>query len=84
MNVGASNAAGDAFAAQMLAATRKVVALVSMQFLGSAPEPATLASYDRQGVNQLLKDHRIVPMGSGGTKHQRDARAISDQMAFAA
>ena len=80
--------AGDAIldpaAFEMGTASRVVVTLVRMQFPGPSTQPAPLATHRRQGVDQLLEDHRIVAIGPGDAEDQRDALAVRDEVALAA
>jgi hypothetical protein len=69
---------------EVRAAPGEVIALVCMQLGGPAPRPARLAAHARQGVDQLLKDHRIMAIGPGDAKHQWDALAVRDEVALAA
>jgi len=74
----------DAPALEVSTASCKVVALVCMQFLGPPARPAPLATDGRQGVDQLLEDHRVMPVGTGDAKDQRDALAVRGEVALAA
>ena len=78
------NTRRDAQLAQVGAATRKVIALVGMQLVRPPARPAALSSHQWQGIDQLLEDHRIVPIGTGDAEHQRDALAVRDDVALAA
>lgn len=80
----AGNAIDDASVLQMSAATREVVALVRMQLVRPAPWPADPTGHRRQGIGQLLEDHRIVPVGTSDTERQRDTLAVCDDVALAA
>src|SRR6187402_1950311 len=84
LNAFASDAAFDAPAPEMLPATGDVIGLVCMQFAGPAPWSAALARHGRQGIDQLLEDHRVVSVGPGHAEHQRDALAVRDEVALAA
>jgi len=79
-----SNACRDAQPAQVGSATRKVVPLVRMQLARPAPGPAALTAHPRQGIDQLLEHHRVVPVGARDTEDQRDALAVRDDVALAA
>ncbi len=74
----------DATPPEMVAASRIVVALVSVQFVGPAQRSAANASDGRHGIDQLLEDHRVVPVCPGDAEHQRDALPVGDEVAFAA
>lgn len=74
----------DASAPEMLPAACEVVALVRMQLGRPAARPAALAPHIGQGIDQLLEDHRVVPVGAGHAEHQRDALAVRDEVALAA
>ena len=74
----------DTAAFEMGTAPRVVISLVCMQLTGPAARSAWLAAHRWQGVNQLIEDHRIVTVGSGDAKDQRDALAVRDEMALAA
>ena len=80
----ASDSILDASAPEMLPTARKVVALVRMQLARPAAWPAALSSHIGQGIDQLLEDHRVVPVGAGDAEHQRDALAVRDEVALAA
>ena len=84
LNTSAGDAILDTAAREVRAAARKVVDLVGMQLCGPAARPARLAAHGRQGVYQLLEDHRIMAVGPGDAEHQRDALAIRDEVALAA
>lgn len=71
-------------ALEVSTAPGEVITLVRMQLTGPATRPAWLATHGRQGIHQCLEDHRIMAIGSGDAKHQRDALSVRDQMAFAA
>lgn len=80
----AGDAILDASALEMSTASRVVVTLVRVQFLGPPARPASLATYRRQGVDQFLEDHGIVTVGPGDAEDQRDALAVRDEVALAA
>lgn len=61
-----------------------VVGLVGMQLAGPASRTAWFSADVRQGVDQLLKHHRVVPIGAGDADRQGDAVAVDDQMPVAA
>lgn len=84
LNALASDAILDPAALEMGAAPHVVVALVRMEFFESPARPAPLATHCRQGVDQLLEDHRIATVGSGDAEDQRDALAVRDEVALAA
>ena len=80
----AGDAIDDAPAPEVRPAARKVVALVRMQLARPAARSAALSSHIGQGIDQLLEDHRVVPVGAGDAEHQRDALAVRDEVALAA
>ena len=84
LNTSAGNTILDNAALKVRAAAGEVVALVRMQLGGPSARPAWLAAHGRQGVYQLLEDHRIMAVGSGDAEHQRDALAVRDDVALAA
>jgi hypothetical protein len=84
LNAFAGYAVMDTAAFEMSTAARVVVSLVCVQLTGPATRSAWLAAHRRQGVNQLIKDHRIVTIGSCDAKDQRGALAARDEMAFTA
>ncbi len=84
LNTSAGNTVLDTPALEVRAAAGKVVAFVGMQLVGPAPRPAWLATHGRQGIDQFLKDHRTMAVGSGDAKRQRDALAVCDDVALAA
>ena len=80
----AGDAILDAPALQMRSAPRVVVALVGMQFVRAAQRPASLATHRRQRIDQLIEDHRVMAVGPGDARRQRDALAVRDEVALAA
>jgi len=84
LNASAGDAVSNTAALEVNAALCEVIALVRMQLVGPAARPAWLATHSRQGIDQLLEDHRIMPVGPGNAEHQRDALAVRDDVTFAA
>jgi len=80
----AGNTILDTAALEVGAASGVVIALVRMQLAGPVAWPARFAAHSRQGIDQLLKDHRIMAVGPGDAKDQRDALAVRDDVALAA
>lgn len=80
----AGDAILDACAFEVSTASRVVVALVRMQFSRPSTRPASLATYRRQGIDQLLEDHRVMPVGPGDAEHHRDALSVRDDVVLAA
>lgn len=80
----ASDAGGDAPLLEMVAAAVDIVGPVGVQLAWPASCTPGLACDRRQGIDQSLKDHRVVPVGSGHTERQGNAVAIDDQMPLAA
>jgi hypothetical protein len=80
----ASNPWRDAVSSQMIPAAVHVIRLVGMQFLRPPLRSPRLASDRRQGIDQHLEYHRVVPVGTGHTVRQRNSVAVGDQMPFAA
>ncbi len=80
----ASNPRNDAALLEGIAATVDVVSLVSMQFAWPASRTPWFSADFRQCIKQLLKDNRVVSIGTGDAHSQRHAVAIDDQMPFAA
>ena len=80
----AGDAILDASAFEVGTAPRVVIALVCMQLLGPAARPAALATHRWQCVNQFLEHHRVMAVGPGDAKDQRDALAVRDDVALAA
>ncbi len=80
----AGDAVLNATALEMVAAAMEVVALVGMQSFGPAPWPARQTPDSGQVVDELFEDDRVVPVGSRDAKHQRDARSVGHDVAFAA
>ncbi len=80
----ASDACGDAPMLEMLAAAVDIVGLVGVQLAWSTSWTPGLAGDRRQGIDQFLEDHRVVPVGSGHAERQGNAVAIDDQMPLAA
>ncbi len=78
------NTRRDAQLAQVGAATRKVIALVGMQLVRPASGPTATAAHRRQGIDQLLEHHRVMPIGWRDAEDQRDAMAVRDDVALAA
>jgi len=74
----------DASALDVCPAARVVVAFVRMHLVWPPARSATLSSHFRQGIDQLLEHHRVVPVGPGHTEHQRDALGIRDKVVLAA
>lgn len=80
----AGDAILDASALEVGTAPRVVITFVRMQLLGPAAAPAALAAHRWQCVNQLIEHHRVMAVGSGDAKDQRDALAVRDDVALAA
>jgi len=80
----ASNPILDAAALEVLPAAWIVVALVRMQLVRQTLRPATSARNRGQRIDQLLEDHRVMPVGAGDTEHQRDTLPVRDEVALAA
>ncbi len=80
----ASDTSGDPSLFEMRAAALDVVGLVGMQFVRPASWASRLAGDRRQGLDQLLEDHRVMSVGSGDAERQGNAVAIGDQVPFAA
>jgi len=78
------NTRPDAQLAQVGAATGKVIALVGMQLVRPASGPTATAAHHRQGIDQLLEHHRVMPVGARDAENQRDALAVRDDVALAA
>lgn len=55
-----------------------------MQFIGSAARPAAFSCDRRDSVHELLKHHRVMPVGARDAEHQRDTRPVRDEVALAA
>ncbi len=79
LNAPAGDTVPDTAALEVSAAPGEVVALVCVQLAGPAAQPAWLATNSREGIDQFLEDHRIMPVGTGDAKHQRDALAVRNQ-----
>jgi len=73
----------DAPLLEVTAATVDVVGLVSV-LPGQRRGRPWLAGDRRQGIDQFLQDHRVVPVGSGHAERQGNAIAVDDQMPLAA
>lgn len=84
LNAFAGDAVLDATSLEVRVASRVVVTLVRMQLAGPATWPATLARHRWQGVDQLVENYRVMPIGPGNAEHHRDALAVRDEVAFAA
>jgi len=84
LNPLARDAWRDAPGLEVMAATVDVVGLVSVQLAWPASWPPWLAGDWRQGIDQFLQDHRVVPVGSGHAERQGNAIAVDDQMPLAA
>lgn len=70
LNAFAGNAVPDATALEVCAASRVVVSLVRVQFVGPAAWPATLAGNRRQGIDDLVEHHRGVTIGPGDAERR--------------
>jgi hypothetical protein len=84
LDASASNPILDAAALEVFPATRIVIAFVRVQLVRQAPGPATSARNRGQRIDQLLEDHRVMPVGAGDTEHQRDALPVRDEVALTA
>jgi hypothetical protein len=84
LDASACNPVLDAAQLEMLSAARVVIPFVGMQLVRPAARPAALACNRRQRVDQFFEDHRVMPVGSGDTEHQRDTLPVRDEVAFAA
>lgn len=74
----------DATALEVRTASRVVVSLVRMQPARPTLRPAALSRNRGQSVNQLIKHHRVMPIGPSDAKHHWDALAVRDEVALAA
>lgn len=80
----ASDARRDAPFLEVMAAAVDIIGLVSVQLAWPAPRAPRLAPDRRQGIDQFLEHHRVVPVGSGDAKRQGKAIAVDDQVSLAA
>jgi len=62
----------DAPLLEVMVATVDVVGLVSVQLAWPTSWPPWLAGDRRQGIDQFLQDHRVVPVGSGSRRTPRE------------
>lgn len=74
----------DAALAQRRAAFFIVITLVRMELVGALSRSASQARHRRHRVQQLFKEHRIVPVGPADQNHQRHAPRIGQDVALAA
>lgn len=74
----------DASRLEVMATAVDVVGLVSVQLAWPASGAPRLSGDRRQGIDQLLEYHRVVPVGPDHAKRQGDAIAIDDQVPLAA
>lgn len=79
-----SNRGNDAPLVQVLPTTCKVVALVGVQFIGTASGSATEARHARNNVDERLEHYRIVAIRLRDSQRQGHASAVDNQMTLAA
>lgn len=84
LNASASDPTLNASSPEMRPAAGKVIAFVRVQSPGPSTWPTSLAAYRRQGIDQRLEDHRVMPVGPGDAEHHRDTLGVRDDMALAA
>lgn len=84
LDASASDPGNDAAPIQVLPTTREVVALVGVQFVGSASRTAVEARHTRNGVDQCLEYHRIVAIRTRDSHRQRHASPIYNKVTLAA
>jgi len=80
----ACDAALDAPSPQELPAAGDVVALVGMQLLRSLTPPSTRRLDGRDGTDEPLKEHRVMPVGATQEADERDAPSVDNKMALRA
>ncbi len=64
--------------------TRGVIPLVGMHPVWPTQGSAGQAAYGWHGIDQCLKDHRVMAIGTGDAEHQWDTLPVRDEVAFAA
>jgi hypothetical protein len=74
----------DVAVPQRLATARDVVGLVGVGFVGALAAAAVGLLDGRDGIEQLLKDHRVVAIGAGQELGQREAGPLDHNMALRA
>ena len=65
-------------------APREVIALVRVQLAWPTTRSPWFATHRRQQIDQLLEDHRVMPVGPSDTEGQWNASSVRDDMALAA
>ena len=62
-----------------------IVSFVGMQLLGTLPRPSPTRTLDGlYGVDELLKDHRVVGIGGGEDRGERDPFSVRNKVALRA
>ncbi|RUS67254.1 hypothetical protein CUZ56_01197 [Saezia sanguinis] len=84
LNPLASDAGGNTPASQRTPASAAVVSLISMQLVRAFARPAIQTRHSRDCIQCLLECHRIMAIGTGHRKCQRDSSPIYDEVALAA
>ena len=69
---------------QSLAASRKIVSLVSMELVGAFARPAPRSADRLDGIHGLFQDLRVVDVGRRVAHRERDAAAVDHKMALRA
>ena len=84
LDASTSNPGNDAPLAQVLPATRKVVALVCVQFVRTATGAAIEARHVRYRVDERLEHHRVVAICTRERQRQGHASLVDNQVTLAA
>src|SRR5215212_6532846 len=80
----ARDADPDVSTAQRRAAARDVVALVGVQLPWALAAPPVGLPNRRDSIEQVLEDDRVVPVGPGQKRGERDPGAVDHKMALRA
>ena len=84
LDAASCDAESDPATAARLSAPPMVVSLVGVELVRSASRPAGLATDRRDAVEQFLKRHTIVGVGTGQDEGERKAVPVGDQVALRA
>lgn len=84
LDTSASNPSHDAQLVQMLAITREIVSLVSVQLVRTVSGAATESGNTRDRVDEGFEHHRVVPIRASDRQRQRHTSPIYGEMALAA
>lgn len=84
LDAAASDPGSDTPFAQMPPASREVVSLIRVKFVGAASRAAIESWHTRDGINERFEYYRVVAIGPGDHQRQRHAAPVYDEVSLAA